>query len=251
MELGIGGRYFVILPVVADVVPILTAVVDVGVFTSAKIVGEAPAAGASRASTRCLPTTAPRCCWPGSSTGNATAVWHRQPPAQRPRETRWRRCWTATSRPALTASVAFATPPPRTRAIRPLSLRCIGGTMGADQSSGVQRLSVSERRWAMARTHRGERRKQQRELEKLDYWEPGDVDTSWRRYARCKVCRRRICVNNNAAREVRPPRKQCGVLPLVQRGRSHALQNRQASGQRDEGRGIKAIRAMAKERTDG
>lgn len=35
----------------------------------------------------------------------------------------------------------------------------------------------------------------------------GEIDVSWQKWTRCKICQRRICVNNNAEREIRPHRR--------------------------------------------
>jgi hypothetical protein len=39
----------------------------------------------------------------------------------------------------------------------------------------------------------------------------GEVDLSWQRFTRCRICGRRMCVNNNSTRTIDPPRK-CGVV---------------------------------------
>lgn len=39
----------------------------------------------------------------------------------------------------------------------------------------------------------------------------GEIDTSWQKWTKCKVCERRICVNNYEDHKVRIPRRR-GVV---------------------------------------
>jgi len=35
----------------------------------------------------------------------------------------------------------------------------------------------------------------------------GEIDMTWMKFGRCRICHRRICVNNYPDHEIRPPRK--------------------------------------------
>ena len=95
-------------------------------------------------------------------------------------------------------------------------------------------------------------RSQERKVQKAQaMWDPavGMIDQSWQRFARCKVCKRRICVNNNAEREIRPPRKLgvvCCPWCSEEAVQLYVITKKLANATKVED--IKAIREMARER---
>jgi hypothetical protein len=60
----------------------------------------------------------------------------------------------------------------------------------------------------MARARGTRRRRNAAEAQAVNrYWKPGDVDNSWMKYSRCRVCNRKVAINNNPEQAIRPPRK--------------------------------------------